>query len=148
MDSESLTAYIALLLYIAYTEWPYIAVRYLKSLLIRAHNLCHDNRQLIVLAIKGILHQKIFYCLNLILIYHFALSLKVPSDYQGPRGTAQNDKSLKCFISAPPLQTPWRRPSKPHRAVPRNPCAAPPNPIALCLETPGAPRLKTPGDKI
>ena len=39
----------------------------------------------------------------------------------GPQGTAQNDKSLKCFISAPPLQTPWRRPSKPHCAVPRNP---------------------------
>lgn len=34
VNSESLTAYIALLHYIAYTEWPtYIAVRYLKSLL-------------------------------------------------------------------------------------------------------------------
>ena len=55
-------------------------------------------------------------------------SLKVPSDYQGPRGTAPNDKSLKSFISgaaprnpmappletpAPPLETPWRRASKP-----------------------------------
>ena len=30
---------------------------------------------------------------------HFALSFEVPSDYQGPRGTAQNDKSLKSFIS-------------------------------------------------
>merc|ERR1712122_230057 len=54
-------------------------------------------------------------------IYHLALSLEVPSDYQGPRGTAPNDKSLKSFISgaaprnpmAPPLETPWRRPSKP-----------------------------------
>ena len=44
---------------------------------------------------------------------------------QGPRGTAPNDKSLKSFISG----------------------AAPRNPMALCLETPGAPRLKTPGDK-
>ena len=33
------------------------------------------------------------------MIYHLALSLEVPSDYQGPRGTAQNDKSLKSFIS-------------------------------------------------
>ena len=32
--------------------------------------------------------------------------------------------------------------------APRNPCTAPRNPMALCLETPGAPRLKTPGDKI
>ena len=61
-------------------------------------------------------------------IPHFALSLEVPSDYQGPRGTAQNDKSLKSFISgaaprnplalpletpAPPLETPWRCASKP-----------------------------------
>ena len=52
----------------------------------------------------------------------------LPSDYQGPRGTAPNDKSLKCFIigaaprnpmappletPAPPLETPWRRASKP-----------------------------------
>merc|ERR1711911_191172 len=51
---------------------------------------------------------------------------EVPSDYQGPRGTAPNDKSLKSFISG---------------AAPRNPMAPP-------LETPGAPRLKTPGDKI
>ena len=47
-----------------------------------------------------------------------------------------------------PLETPWCCPSKPHGAVPRNPCAAPRNPMVLCLETPGAPRLKTPGDKI
>jgi len=46
-----------------------------------------------------------------------------------------------------PLETPWRCPSKPLGAAPRNPCAAPRNPMALCLETPGAPRLKTPGDK-
>ena len=40
---------------------------------------------------------------------------------QGFREAAQNDKSLKCFISAPPLETPWccapkpqvRRASKP-----------------------------------
>ena len=73
----------------------------------------------------------------------------VPSDYQGPRGTAQNDKSLKSFISgaaprnplALPLETPWRcpskplrRPSKPHGAVPRNPrCAAPQNPWGQIL---------------
>merc|ERR1712122_340646 len=82
-------------------------------------------------------------------IYHLALSLEVPSDYQGPRGTAPNDKSLKSFISgaaprnpmAPPLETPWRhpskplrRPSKPHGAVPRNPrCAAPQNPWGQIL---------------
>ena len=80
---------------------------------------------------------------------NFALSLEVPSDYQGPRGTAQNDKSLKSFISgaaprnplALPLETPWRcpskplrRPSKPHGAVPRNPrCAAPQNPWGQIL---------------
>ena len=78
--------------------------------------------------------------------FHFVTSVLywLPSDYQGPRGTARNDKSLKSFISgaaprnpmAPPLETPWRRPSKPlrrpskpHGAVPRNPrCAAPQNP--------------------
>ena len=51
---------------------------------------------------KGILHQKIFYCLNL------------RRNQTGPRGTAQNDKSLKCFISV----------------------AAPRNPMVLRLETP------------
>ena len=109
--------------------------------------------------LKGILHQKIFYRLNLIfwivmgcgiarfsrrglkttetsVIYHFALCLKVPGNQMGPRGTARNDKSLKCFISvAAPrnpmvlrLETPsccaskpLRRPSKPHGGVPRNP---------------------------
>ena len=35
-----------------------------------------------------------------------------------------------------------------HGAVPRNPCAAPRNPMVLCLETPGAPRLKTPRGQI
>ena len=69
---------------------------------------------------------------TLSVIYHFALPLQVPSDYQGPRGTAQNDRSLKSFISG---------------AAPRNPFAAPRNPMALCLETLGAPRLKTPGYK-
>ena len=53
-------------------------------------------------------------------------SLEVPGNQMGPRGTAPNDKSLKSFISG----------------------AAPRNPMAPCLETPGAPRLKTPGDKI
>ena len=70
--------------------------------------------------IKGILHQKIFYRL-------------IPSDYQGPRGTAPNDKSLKSFISG---------------AAPRNPMAPPLKTPAPPLETPDAPRLKTPGDKI
>ena len=80
---------------------------------------------------------------------HLAPSLEVPSDYQGPRGTAPNDKSLKCFIigaaprnpMAPRLETPWRRaskplrrPSKPHGAAPRNPrCAAPQNPWGQIL---------------
>merc|ERR1712218_629398 len=71
-------------------------------------------------------------------------SLEVPGNQMGPRGTAPNDKSLKSFISsaaprnpmAPPLETPWRRPSKPHGAAPRNPMAPP-------LETP-APPLETP----
>ena len=55
-------------------------------------------------------------------------SLEVPGNQMGPRGTAPNDKSLKSFISgaaprnplalpletpAPPLETPWRRASKP-----------------------------------
>ena len=76
-------------------------------------------------------------------------SLEVPGNQMGPRGTARNDKSLKCSISvaAPrnpmvlPLETPWccpskplRRPSKPHGAVPRNPrCAAPQNPWGQIL---------------
>ena len=59
--------------------------------------------------------------------------LEVPSDYQGPRGTAPNDKSLKSFISG---------------AAPRNPMAPPLETPAPPLETPRAPRLKTPGDKI
>ena len=76
-------------------------------------------------------------------------SLEVPGNQMGPRGTAPNDKSLKSFISgaaprnplALPLETPWRRPSKPlrrpskpHGAVPRNPrCAAPQNPWGQIL---------------
>ena len=60
----------------------------------------HPLLSLPLQGIKGILHQKIFYRLNLI-FYHLALSLEVPSDYQGPGGTAPNDKSLKSFISAP-----------------------------------------------
>ena len=62
---------------------------------------------------KGILHQKNFYRLNL--IFWIVMGC-------GPRGTARNDKSLKCFISvAAPrnpmvlrLETPWRCASKPH----------------------------------
>ena len=54
----------------------------------------------------------------------------------GPRGTAQNDRSLKCFISAPPLETPWRCASKPHRAVPQNPCAAPSKPHSAVPRNP------------
>ena len=96
------------------------------------------------------------------LIFKVALCLEVPGNQMGPRGTARNDKSLKSFFSgaapriplalpleipALPLETPWRCASKPHCAVPQNPCAAPRNPMVLCLETPGAPRLKTPGDK-
>ena len=83
--------------------------------------------------------------------FHFVTSVLywLPSDYQGPRGTARNDKSLKCFISVaaprnpivPLLETPsccaskpLRRPSKPHGAVPRNPrCAAPQNPWGQIL---------------
>ena len=58
-------------------------------------------------------------------------SLEVPGNQMGPRGTAGNDKSLRCFISV---------------AVP--PCPMfPRNPTLLCLETPGPPRLETPGDK-
>ena len=33
------------------------------------------------------------------MIYHFALSLEVPSDYQGPRGTLQNDKSKTSYTT-------------------------------------------------
>ena len=81
-------------------------------------------------SVKGILHQKNFYCLNLIFWKIMGCGI---ADYQGPRGTAPNDKSLKSFISgaaprnplalpletpAPPLETPWRCASKPqvHRA--------------------------------
>ena len=89
-------------------------------------------------------------------------SLEVPGGQMGPRGTAGNDKSLRCSISVAvppgpmllPLETPCccaskplRRPSKPYVAVPRNPSAAPQNPMLLCLETLGPPRLETPGDK-
>ena len=56
---------------------------------------------------------------------HLAPSLEVPGNQTGPRGTAPNDKSLTCFIIG----------------------AAPRNPMAPRLETPGAPRLKTPVDK-
>ena len=102
------------------------------------HNACFFSKRVLVYTCCPIAH-----------IYHFALCLEVPSDYQGPRGTAQNDKSLKSFISgaaprnplALPLETPWRcpskplrRPSKPHGAVPRNPrCAAPQNPWGQIL---------------
>ena len=68
----------------------------------------------------------------------------VPRDLEAQRKMI-NHWSL--LLVALPLETPWRCPSKPLGAAPRNPCAAPRNPMALCLETPGAPRLKTPGDK-
>ena len=85
-------------------------------------------------SVKGILHQKNFYCLNLIFWKIMGCGI----------ARFGRNKSLKSFISgiaprnpmAPPLETPWRRPSKPlrrpskpHGAVPRNPrCAAPQNP--------------------
>ena len=71
-------------------------------------------------------------------------SLVIRWDLEGQRQMINHWSLLSV---APPLETPWRRPSKPHGAAPRNPCAAPRNPMAPCLETPGAPRLKTPGDK-
>ena len=76
-------------------------------------------------------------------------SLEVPGNQMGPRGTAGNDKSLRCSISVAvppgpmllPLETPCccaskplRRPSKPHVPVPRNPrSAAPRNPWGQIL---------------
>ena len=82
-------------------------------------------------------------------IYHLALSLEVPGNQTGPRGTAPNECSGSNESSgaaprnpmAPCLETPWRRaskplrrPSKPHGAVPRNPrCAAPINPWGQIL---------------
>ena len=67
--------------------------------------------------LKGILHQKNFYRLNLI----FWIVMGCGIARFGRRG---------------------------HGAVPRNPCAAPRNHMVLCLETPGAPRLKTPWGQI
>ena len=74
-------------------------------------------------------------------------SLKVPGGQMGPRGTAGNDKSLRCSISVAvppgpmllPLETPCCCPLKPWC------CAS--KPLVLCLETPGLLRLETPGDK-
>ena len=76
-------------------------------------------------------------------------SLEVPGNQMGPRGTAGNDKSLRCSISVAvppgpmllPLETPCCcaskplcRPSKPHVAVPRNPTfAVPRNPWGQIL---------------
>ena len=65
---------------------------------------------------KGILHQKKFYRLN---------RLVIRWDLEGQRKMINHWSVLSV-----------RRPSKPHGA-------APPNPIALCLETP-APPLQTP----
>ena len=56
-------------------------------------------------------------------------SLEVPGGQMGPRGTAGNDKSLRCSISvaAPrnpmllPLETPGAVPRNPRSAAPRNP---------------------------
>ena len=71
-------------------------------------------------------------------------SLVIRWDLEGQREMINHWSLLSVAL---PLETPWRCPSKPLGAAPRNPCAAPRNPMALCLETPGAPRLKTPGDK-
>ena len=74
-------------------------------------------------------------------------SLEVPGNEMGPRGTAGNDKSLRCSITVAVPPGPCCCPAKPHVAVPRNPSAAPRNPMLLCLETPPLLRLETPGDK-
>ena len=106
----------------------------------RSLALMHSESFPSFLSYKIVIFVSIFHCLVI-------SSVRSPGNQTGPRGTARNDKSLKCFISVLPPETPWCCASKPHRAVPRNPCAAPRNPMVLCLETPGAPRLKTPGDK-
>ena len=76
--------------------------------------------------------------------YHPSRSLVIRWDLEGQHEMINHWSVLSVLLL---LETPWCCPSKPHSAVPRNPCAAPRNPMVLCLETPGAPRLKTPGDK-
>ena len=71
-------------------------------------------------------------------------SLVIRWDLEGQRKMINHWSVLSVLL---PLETPWCCALKPHGAVPRNPCAAPRNPMVLCLKTPGAPRLKTPGDK-
>ena len=70
--------------------------------------------------VKGILHQKNFYRLNLI------FWIVMGWDLEGQREMINHWSLLSVAL---PLETPWRCPSKPHGAVPRNPrCAAPQNP--------------------
>ena len=105
----------------------------------RRHHCCRKSTNFYCnLFLKGILHQKIFYRLNLIFwivmgcgIARFSRrglkttevwkfwSQRFPGNQMGPRGTARNDKSLKSFISG---------------AAPGNPrCAAPQNPWGQIL---------------
>ena len=58
-------------------------------------------------------------------------SLKVPGGQMGPRGTAGNDKSLRCSISVAVPPGPMLLPLE-------TPCCCPSKPLVLCLETPGA----------
>ena len=58
-------------------------------------------------------------------------SLEVPGNQMGPRGTAGNDKSLRCSISVAVPPGPMLLPLE-------TPCCCPSKPLALCLETPGA----------
>ena len=68
----------------------------------------------------------------------------ITRDLEGQREMINHWSVLSVLL---PLETPWCCASKPHRAAPRNPCAAPRNPMVLCLETPATQRLKIPGDK-
>ena len=58
-------------------------------------------------------------------------SLEVPGGQMGPRGTAGNDKSLRCSISVAVPPGPMLLPLE-------TPCCCPSKPLVLCLETPGA----------
>ena len=58
-------------------------------------------------------------------------SLEVPGGQMGPRGTAGNDKSLRCSISVAAPRNPMLLPLE-------TPCCCPSKPLVLCLETPGA----------
>ena len=68
------------------------------------------------------------------MLYHFLLSLEASSDNQGPRGTAGNDKALRCSVSAALPQDPILLPLGTPPAVPRNPSSvAPQNPWGQTL---------------